>query len=475
MRAGLSYKFGAPVGVINAAYAKMPSAAIAASWAGFYLGVHGGYGWGESNFTTRVSTAPPVDLAGPKLRGGLYGGHAGYNRQFDRAVAGVELDLSVASIGGKAQVQYSVSPTTFTESRAPEIEALGSIRARQGWLPIDSVLLYGTAGLGWERIGTVSGFASAAPAGSLTSSTYNASDRFGWVGGAGAEILLPGGDWIGRLEYLHYGFGAIARSGVITNVGGTNPFRAGDHRCRCPARRRVLPVRRPGDSPGSTLHKGSAACAVIGLEIFLGAHAGYGWHDDDFTRVIDFNSSAPTGGIKSRGWAAGGHAGYNWRSGRIVAGLEADFSLADIEGASRPVTQLGFGGSQTDTLGDRIKSLATARTRLGWLPVDNVMLYATPGPAWTRMERTWTTNIVGAGGFRNDVTGPDRQVRGCCRCRRRMDAVWSELDRPGRISALRFRQGSRHYDHGHEPPGHHSGVRASGTPARRYRTRGNLL
>ena len=49
-RAGLSYKFGAPVGA-SAAYAKVPSAAIAASWAGFYLGVHGGYGWGANNFT----------------------------------------------------------------------------------------------------------------------------------------------------------------------------------------------------------------------------------------------------------------------------------------------------------------------------------------------------------------------------------------------------------------------------------------
>ena len=84
--------------------------------------------------------------------------------------------------------------------------------------------------------------------------------------------------------------------------------------------------------------------------------------------------------------SGGGHAGYNWQYGRIVAGLEADFSLTDIDGASRPVT--AFGEIRTDTLGDRIKYLATARTRLGWLPVDNVMLYATAGPAWARMERT---------------------------------------------------------------------------------------
>ncbi len=41
-------------------------------------------------------------------------------------------------------------------------------------------------------------------------------------------MLLPGGNWIGRLEYLHYGFGTIADTGVITNAAGTAPLRAGN-------------------------------------------------------------------------------------------------------------------------------------------------------------------------------------------------------------------------------------------------------
>jgi outer membrane immunogenic protein len=412
VRAGLSYKFGAPMGV-NAAYAKIPGAATAASWTGLYLGVHGGYGWGESHSTTRVSLAPPVDLIGPKLRGGLYGGHAGYNWQFDRAVAGFELDLSAANVGGSAEVQYSVPPSTFTASRAPKIEALGSIRARLGWLPVDNVLLYGTAGLGWERISTVAGFASAAPAGTLTSSTYDATDRFGWVAGAGVETLLPGGNWIGRLEYLHYGFGTIAETGVRTNAGGTTPFRASDQ---------GVDVLRAGVSykfgdPATTVPVRYAKAPLPVQSsgwagFYLGGHAGYGWQDDDFTRVIDFNSGTYTGGIASRGWLAGGHAGRNWQYGGIVAGLEADLSFADIVGSSRPVTQPGFGGTQTDTLGDRIKYLATARARLGWLPADSVMLYATAGPAWARMERVWTTVLTG-GGVRTDVlTTPTDRLGG---------------------------------------------------------------
>lgn len=413
LRAGLSYKFGAPTGV-NAAYAKMPAAATAASWAGFYLGVHGGYGWGESHTITRVSVTPPVDLISPKLRGGLYGGHAGYNWQFDRMVAGLELDLSVAKVSGTAQVQYAVAPATFTESRAPEIEALGSIRARLGWLPIDNVLLYGTAGLGWERIGTVAGFASAAPAGTLTTSTYNATDRFGWVAGAGVETLLPGGNWIGRLEYLHYGFGTIAETGTLTNAGGTTPYRAGNQGVDVLRAGVSYKFGDPAMSMPVRYAKAPLPASSSGWAgFYLGGHAGYGWHDDDFTRVIDFNNGAYTGGIASRGWVAGGHAGHNWQYGRIVAGLEADFSFADIEGVSRPVTHPGpLVGLQTDTLGDRIKYLATARARLGWLPVDSVMLYATAGPAWARMERISTAVLTG-GGVRTDVlTTPSDRLGG---------------------------------------------------------------
>ena len=56
--------------------------AIAPSWAGFYLGVHGGYGWGENSFRQYVSEADPHPfIDGPSSQGALVGGHAGYNWQ----------------------------------------------------------------------------------------------------------------------------------------------------------------------------------------------------------------------------------------------------------------------------------------------------------------------------------------------------------------------------------------------------------
>ena len=73
-----------------------------------------------------------------------------------------------------------------------------------------------------------------------------------------------------------------------------------------------------------------------------------------------------------------------------MTGLEADFSLSDLQGDSAAVAgATGFPGvTETSMLGDRVKYLATARARLGWLPAETVLLYATGGLAWERLERT---------------------------------------------------------------------------------------
>src|SRR5438552_4844481 len=70
-----------------------PPPVLASSWAGFYLGLHGGYGWRDSDFSEQVAIAPLTRLDGIRSKGGVFGGHAGYNWQFGRAVTGFELDF----------------------------------------------------------------------------------------------------------------------------------------------------------------------------------------------------------------------------------------------------------------------------------------------------------------------------------------------------------------------------------------------
>ena len=398
VRAGLSYKFGTLAAASPVPYAKAPAIATAmSSWAGFYLGVHGGYGWGENKYSDPWSFTPLASITGPSLKGAVYGGHAGYNWQFDRAVAGFELDFSGTDIKG-------TSPTSFAgaESAASStnIAYLGSLRARLGWSPTDNWLLYGTAGLGWERLDRNLLIVDPATAGTQSFASVATSNRFGWVAGAGVEAKLPGSKWIGRLEYLHYDFGTIEPSGLV-NTNIFVPSSAGNHH---------LDILRAGlsykfgDPADVTTVPYAKAPAMSGVAtnwagFYLGAHGGYAWKDNDFTQVVSFVDAAQAGGIKSRGWVGGGHTGYNWQYGRVVTGLEADFSLSGLQGNSAAVAgATGFPGfTETSVLGDRVKYLATARARLGWLPAETVLLYATGGLAWERLERTATTMSAQAG------------------------------------------------------------------------------
>ncbi|HEV2159629.1 outer membrane protein [Bradyrhizobium sp.] len=74
--------------------------------------------------------------------------------------------------------------------------------------------------------------------------------------------------------------------------------------------------------------------------------------------------------IKMKGGFVGGTAGYNWQTGNVVFGVEADGAWADA-------SDTAFGGlvkSKTDAMG-------TVRGRIGYA-VNNVLFYGTGGYAW---------------------------------------------------------------------------------------------
>ena len=192
---------------------------------GFYLGVHGGYGWGDNNFSQTVFPVPPfAAVQGFKSQGAIYGAQAGYNWQFGRAVTGLEIDFSAANIGGSSATasQDFLGQGTLSGSRFDRVKYLGTTRARLGWLPLDNVLLYGTAGAAWERLDQGQNL-SVGPPTNVSVTSRIPSDRLGWVAGAGVEAMLFGPNWIGRLEYLHYDFGAVAEAGSsVSNVANAS-------------------------------------------------------------------------------------------------------------------------------------------------------------------------------------------------------------------------------------------------------------
>ena len=67
------------------------------SWSGFYLGVHGGYGWKENDFDEVVALNPLVNFGNINSKGSVWGGQAGYNWQRGSIVGGPEIDFSRAT------------------------------------------------------------------------------------------------------------------------------------------------------------------------------------------------------------------------------------------------------------------------------------------------------------------------------------------------------------------------------------------
>jgi outer membrane immunogenic protein len=176
---------------VKAPVYKAPPPVILSDWAGFYIGVNGGYGWSDSSFPAKTvnyanGLSTIQDIA-PKQKGGLVGGHAGYNWQYGSIVGGVEIDFDGADIKG-------TNPNILASRNGPNFavktDELASARARLGYALLPNLLAYGTAGAGWGH----------------TSANINqAVNQFGWVAGAGLEYKIWG-PLIARAEYLHYDF-----------------------------------------------------------------------------------------------------------------------------------------------------------------------------------------------------------------------------------------------------------------------------
>jgi outer membrane immunogenic protein len=193
-----------------------PALAPALSWAGPYVGISGGGGWGNSaqqggflvlpSRSTTPITPPPVADGHYGLSGGLVGGGAGYNFQIERLVFGLEGDGSWADITGSGTCGFFVS---FPHECGGGVRALGTVRARVGYDlgafgPLQGVLAYATGGLaigdvhGWDSLFGASGSAVEA----------------GWTVGGGLETkLMP--NWSVKVEYLYVDLGD---HGVFTAV-----------------------------------------------------------------------------------------------------------------------------------------------------------------------------------------------------------------------------------------------------------------
>jgi outer membrane immunogenic protein len=218
--------------------------AAVADWTGFYIGVHGGYGWGKpsiDDIDLNSDFDKALRISTPELKGWVFGGHAGYNWQWQRVVGGLEIDYSAADIKEDQSRAVRLTGTVddipatldFKRTLSAKLDALASARARLGFLLFPEFLLYGTGGIAWGHTKVDASFSEILTVGGrsfnlLTETGQSNENHWGWVAGVGGEwrVFGAGSGWSLRAEYLHYDFGDTTHTVAsrITSVSCNGGF-----------------------------------------------------------------------------------------------------------------------------------------------------------------------------------------------------------------------------------------------------------
>jgi len=211
------------------------------TWTGFYVGANVGGTWSGNPInvsTTNLNSCPlPFCSGGPATaqaaaqgssgifsgaNGGVIGGgQFGYNWQLAPIwVAGFETDIQ--GMGSRSSGSSSVTaPTvgfpgvavTTNLSVSKELDYLGTVRGRLGWLASPAFLVYGTGGLAYGGARAATNVASTltgyGPGVLLTPSAGSSLSQtlIGWTAGGGFEWKATS-QWSVKLEYLFYDLGS---------------------------------------------------------------------------------------------------------------------------------------------------------------------------------------------------------------------------------------------------------------------------
>ena len=167
------------------------------SWTGFYIGVHGGGGWANSDWGySNVHPYSALSPAGPATAalnsfdpsGWVGGGQIGYNHQIGQWVLGVE---ATGSAAGVQQTVLNVVqfPPVATVYVATDIEALFTATGRIGFVPAPQWLLYAKGGYAGGKIKTSGEFVPPTFAG-LQLNWTTSEWHHGWTVGVGLEYRV---------------------------------------------------------------------------------------------------------------------------------------------------------------------------------------------------------------------------------------------------------------------------------------------
>jgi len=187
------------------------------NWAGVYVGINGGWGWGNAKYTANavgpgcIGPCFPGATGSLHDNGGIVGGTLGANFQAGAFVFGVEGDWDYSGIN----TGTTASICTFSGNCQTGNNWLATVRGRAGYAA-DRVLFYLTAGGAFANVQTTFN-------GVKTTHTQS-----GWTGGAGLEWAFAD-NWTAKVEYLYVNLGNGSVNCATTNsliASGTDGIHA---------------------------------------------------------------------------------------------------------------------------------------------------------------------------------------------------------------------------------------------------------
>jgi len=194
------------------------------------------------------------------------GGQFGYNWQFNGSgVVGFESDIAWTGQNRSVIFNSSIPAAGFRQSQvysatiSRNLDYIGTVRGRLGFLATPAFLLYGTGGLAYggarsstlEATAVVPGVSSGVGGGSFSDT------RVGWTAGAGAEWMFAP-NWSAKVEGLYYDLGRVSYGTALQQIC---PVSAGI----CAAPGAVF-----GQTTGVTSMRFTGAIARVGVNYHFG-------------------------------------------------------------------------------------------------------------------------------------------------------------------------------------------------------------
>ena len=316
------------------------SGPTAADWNGAYIGVNAGGGFGTFKH-------PINNLSFDVTAGGFLGGvQAGYNWQFGQLVYGVEADFQGSTVNGY-YTQFNFVNT--------KVDWFGTLRGRIGYTPIDRILIYGTGGLAYGNVKT-----------DIANGLFVSSKtKAGWTVGAGVEYAIDT-NWTFKSEYLYTDFG---RSEIVPGYENGVAFQTV---------RLGLNYKFDGDTfAPQELAPDASFFDWTGGYVGVNVGGGFG----TFKHPV-IGGGGTSFDLTAGGFLGGAQAGYNWESGRLVYGVETDLQASAIKG-SYAIASPAANPAYVNT---RVNWFGTLRARIGYAPLERIMIYGTGGLAYGQIR-----------------------------------------------------------------------------------------